>query len=627
MANNGFSVGVYNRTTTTTDEFVGGLKREPVDKVYSGTADRIKGYINKGVDVIVPIQKGALDLSKAYDRVRELLGTDNFRVGVPSNQAAVSKEELGKFVEESKPSRIHLLGISEANRNFKPLVDYLHSIAPGLEISSDANRLRAGLGAGRKLTKEIEERVAQAQGEIIGRVEEGGGEAPDYTESVYDIYNTPGYLSPGEARQFAQRLSKDPQVQSEIVKAALAKEPATYSKEEEADREVSTHDSQLGKWLEENAPGDIGSNAVWQYLHGREHAATKQRTRGEVITDAERGAKEVDYGTPEKPNRAALANEYARAFKEGKRFTSIVEARAYAAELVGGRIEPGTDAAKAVDEAIEMGVVMDARARVAAGQDDEHDTYRHLTQLYGQQPNLGVRSSTSMEDQAYSTPVPLAYVADRLAGITENTSVYEITAGNGALLIGSNDDHIVANEKNPDRVAALKATYPNAKVTSHDALEDPDFGPVDRTIESVLANPPFGHKRELDDEGDLRPKKYQTGVPGAEYETSEVDHVIAFRALESMRDDGTAVLLLGGVNETDPEKRKKGYNEFAKRAFYHHGIDFAATDSVKRFFGIAKPCTQIYQFGIVAHSEQFTARSAGRVSHRSYPAWLSLAAG
>ncbi len=44
MANHGFSVGVYNRTTATTDEFVGGLKREPVDKVWAGTSDRIKGY-------------------------------------------------------------------------------------------------------------------------------------------------------------------------------------------------------------------------------------------------------------------------------------------------------------------------------------------------------------------------------------------------------------------------------------------------------------------------------------------------------------------------------------------------------------------------------------------------------
>uniref|UniRef100_A0A7C2JY61 6-phosphogluconate dehydrogenase, decarboxylating n=1 Tax=Schlesneria paludicola TaxID=360056 RepID=A0A7C2JY61_9PLAN len=44
MANHGFSVGVYNRTTATTDEFVGGLTSEPADKVHPGTADRIRGY-------------------------------------------------------------------------------------------------------------------------------------------------------------------------------------------------------------------------------------------------------------------------------------------------------------------------------------------------------------------------------------------------------------------------------------------------------------------------------------------------------------------------------------------------------------------------------------------------------
>jgi 6-phosphogluconate dehydrogenase len=37
-------VAVYNRTTSTTDEFVGGLKNEPADKVHAGTSERIKGY-------------------------------------------------------------------------------------------------------------------------------------------------------------------------------------------------------------------------------------------------------------------------------------------------------------------------------------------------------------------------------------------------------------------------------------------------------------------------------------------------------------------------------------------------------------------------------------------------------
>lgn len=44
MANHGFSVGVYNRTTETTDEFVASLKTSPADKVHAGTAERIQGY-------------------------------------------------------------------------------------------------------------------------------------------------------------------------------------------------------------------------------------------------------------------------------------------------------------------------------------------------------------------------------------------------------------------------------------------------------------------------------------------------------------------------------------------------------------------------------------------------------
>ncbi|WP_437193856.1 decarboxylating NADP(+)-dependent phosphogluconate dehydrogenase [Planctomicrobium sp. SH527] len=44
MANHGFNVAVFNRTTATTDAFVGGLKNEPEDKVWQGTADRIQGF-------------------------------------------------------------------------------------------------------------------------------------------------------------------------------------------------------------------------------------------------------------------------------------------------------------------------------------------------------------------------------------------------------------------------------------------------------------------------------------------------------------------------------------------------------------------------------------------------------
>ncbi len=44
MANNGFSVAVYNRTTSVTDEFVNDLPDRPEAVVHPGTADRIDGY-------------------------------------------------------------------------------------------------------------------------------------------------------------------------------------------------------------------------------------------------------------------------------------------------------------------------------------------------------------------------------------------------------------------------------------------------------------------------------------------------------------------------------------------------------------------------------------------------------
>ncbi len=44
MANHGFSVGVFNRTTKTMQDFVDGLKDEPADKVWDGTTERIGGY-------------------------------------------------------------------------------------------------------------------------------------------------------------------------------------------------------------------------------------------------------------------------------------------------------------------------------------------------------------------------------------------------------------------------------------------------------------------------------------------------------------------------------------------------------------------------------------------------------
>lgn len=106
---------------------------------------------------------------------------------------------------------------------------------------------------------------------------------------------------------------------------------------------------------------------------------------------------------------------------------------------------------KEAQEALELALVRKARDIVAQGK-SERETFDSLLAMYQNQPNLNVRSSTSMENQAYSTPTPLAYLSARMSGIDSYTTVYEPTAGNGMLLITADTNKAVVNELNDLRV-------------------------------------------------------------------------------------------------------------------------------------------------------------------------------
>lgn len=165
-------------------------------------------------------------------------------------------------------------------------------------------------------------------------------------------------------------------------------------------------------------------------------------------------------------NHQRLIEAFAKTFCEGGSFATIVEARQEAEAILGQRVEPGTAQAKSVEEAIEQGVVRVAHAIVHAVTNPQQ-AYDQLIDLYQRQPNLGTRSSTSVAQQAYSTPVPIAYLAATLARITPDKSVYEPTAGNGALLLATDQANVTANELNPDRAADLRQRGYN--VTEQDA--------------------------------------------------------------------------------------------------------------------------------------------------------------
>ena len=268
-----------------------------------------------------------------------------------------------------------------------------------------------------------------------------------------------------------------------------------------------------------------------------------------ITQEPETGGAGVDAG-----ERDQLAAAFSKAFAEGETFGTIVQARKRASEILGRDM---TDAdRKPLEEAIELGVVMRAREIAAAGM-TEPETYEAMVDLYQAQPKLSERTSTSVEQQAYSTPAPLAYLASRLAVIDQNSKVYEPSAGNGMLLMEANPRNIVAVELNPDRAAALeKVLGPRATVIEADATQV-----VSQGYDTVITNPPFGKVKE---NGETK----TFDLDGLSQKSTEIDHAIVARALDNMPDGGRAVLIIGGQKGKDEATRRSGYQTDKNRKFF-----------------------------------------------------------
>jgi hypothetical protein len=310
---------------------------------------------------------------------------------------------------------------------------------------------------------------------------------------------------------------------------------------------------------------DLG-DAVRPYLKGWYLAVknypgfdAKDMDRASVVEDAD-----VDALADEMPASAGPLSAPERAFVDAAAaglaagtLSRITDVRRIYQETTGQKAEGWHQ--KRADELTEMAVVQATRDTIAAG-GTPAAIYDRLVTVYGTQPILGTRTSTSVEQQAYSTPAPLAYLAQRLAGVTPATTVYEPTAGTGMLVTAAAPKKAFVNEMNDDRAGLLEAQ--GFTVTREDAS---GFDPG-AMVDAVIANPPFGVVRV-----DGEPREFSP-VTGAPYTTREIDHAIAFQALESMKEDGRAVLIVGSVNPQieSAEGRADAYNGKSKREFYYH---------------------------------------------------------
>src|SRR5574343_929402 len=264
---------------------------------------------------------------------------------------------------------------------------------------------------------------------------------------------------------------------------------------------------------------------------------TKETEAAGTDRDREEGGQEEevgDYGTRDNPNVPALALFLEGPISKGE-ITDRIKLRRAVKDRTGWDIDANHPVSKAIEEATELAIVR-AAANVVFAQDEGTDpkvTFDKLLDLYRSQPNLATRTSTSMLQQAYSTPAPIASLVSRLAHVPRAAVVYEQTAGNGMLLMEANPESTIANELNEGRADNLEALgfeyVEREDATTHDPGVDADV---------VLANPPFG--KVLNAKG-----QRQYWPINDQYNTPKVDHAIAIQALRRIKKDGRAVLILG----------------------------------------------------------------------------------
>ncbi len=306
---------------------------------------------------------------------------------------------------------------------------------------------------------------------------------------------------------------------------------------------------------------ELMAKTLWKTRHGP--SATSEEGVSQTSKTLSRNPPEPDNTVQPPPKKGkepaqsesstSLLRGLSDALFKGESFSTIRAARKWIADQTGQKVVPGTSEAKKADELIETAAVDAARRIVQAGADPSA-IYARLLKLQDQLPHLSTRTSTSIAQQAYSTPLPLAYVASRLAGVSTGTRVLEPAAGNGALLLEATPDKAQVNELNRDRAAVLRDQ--GFTVSAKDASTQ-DFKEADR----IIANPPFGVVKE--DTGESRVFKITP-----EYSTTEIDHAISLNALDALSEDGRAVLIIGAPNKLLKGKaRSNAYNGKAKRAF------------------------------------------------------------
>lgn len=188
-----------------------------------------------------------------------------------------------------------------------------------------------------------------------------------------------------------------------------------------------------------------------------------------------------------------------------------------------------TDLQELVELAMTQLTRSEAIINIDGTAEQQRAAFDHIVNLYQIQPSLNARDSERLIKQQYSTPTPFGYVMGQFvrAGGKTVGSMLEPSAGNGALTITVHPSLVHVNDIDEARLANLRKLGYD-QVTAQDALL-PFAGDK---VDVVMTNPPFGTVTE----------KVYDGI----FHVSSLEAQMAINALEKMKDDGRAAIVIGG---------------------------------------------------------------------------------
>lgn len=190
-----------------------------------------------------------------------------------------------------------------------------------------------------------------------------------------------------------------------------------------------------------------------------------------------------------------------------------------------------------IKELTELAIVKRAR-QLAHHSGTVRERFDKIVELYNSQVNLSHRTSQSILLQQYSTPAPIAYLAGVFCGIDQSKTVFEPSAGNGLLTIAANPLQCYVNEVDKIRKRNLE-TQNYQHVMSQDATKP--FKGFEKQFDAILTNPPFG--------------VMETEVMYDTFPIKPLEHVMALRALDCMKDTGRSTIIIGGHTKWDDKGR------------------------------------------------------------------------